>query len=82
MIKNKKKTIKKPLPPVLSMIEHQSVKYEFNWVSKKVSWLGFQEWAAEQIPAGATNVTLELIEEWQYDDCLTALEIAWDLKRK
>ena len=54
--------------------------YNFSWVSKKVSWAGFQEWVKSVVPKGAKDVTLELREDWCYDDCFTYLEIAWKKK--
>lgn len=74
----KVKILVKPVKPEKTVVEHRSTRYDFNWVSKKVSWEGFQVWVKEQVPAGATDVTLELIEDWQYDDCLTSLELSWD----
>lgn len=78
-MKNKKvKIIKKPIPPEKTVVERRSVRYDFNWVSKKVAWEGFQAWAKEKIPTAATDVTLELLEEWEYDDCYTSLELSWN----
>jgi len=68
----------KPEKPQKKITQRQTATYNFDWVSKKVSWDGFLDWAKETIPAGAKDVTLELIEDWQYDDCITYLELSWD----
>jgi len=74
----KVKVMKKPTKPEKMVVERRSVRFDFNWISKKVSWTGFQEWVKDQVPPDATDVTLELIEEWEYDDCLTSLELSWN----
>lgn len=70
----------KPIKPRKKIIVEGSATYDFNWVSKKVSWAGFQEWVKEVVPRGAKDVTLELREDWEYDSCFTYLEISWKIK--
>lgn len=67
----------KPEKPKKKVIIVGSATYDFNWVSKKVSWDGFQEWVRSAVPSGAKDVTLELREDWSYDSCFTYLEISW-----
>jgi hypothetical protein len=75
----KMKVIRKPTKPDRYVLERQSAVYNFNWVSKKVAWSDFQDWVYEQLPGSATDITLELVEEWMYDDCTTYLELSWNL---
>lgn len=67
----------KPEKPTKKIAVKHSVNYDFDWASKKVSFDGFLAWAKEQIPRGADDVTLELVEHWEYDDVFTYLQIAW-----
>lgn len=55
----------------------RSIKFDFDWISKKVSLTYFMDWCNDNVPANAIDMTLELVEVWEYDDCLTYLEIAW-----
>lgn len=50
--------------------------YDFHWVSKKVALQEFLDWCKD-IPTDAKEVTLELKEDWEYDDCITYLELEW-----
>lgn len=68
----------KPEKPKKKILQKQSATFDFNWVSKKVALDAFLAWIKETIPAGAKDVTLELREDWEYDDCLTSLELAWE----
>lgn len=70
--------IKKPEKPTKKIVQKNSVTYDFNWVSKKVSLDSFLEWCKESIPKSARSVTLELREDWEYDDCFTYLELEWE----
>lgn len=54
-----------------------STTFDFNWVSKKVALSTFTDWVKNAVPKNAKDITLELVEEWQYDDCITYLELAW-----
>lgn len=70
----------KPEKPKKKIIMEDCATYDFNWVSKKVSWEGFQAWVKQIVPRGAKDVTLELREDWEYDDCFTYLKISWKKK--
>ena len=66
--------------PKKTVLIAESKSFDFNWASKKVALQHFMQWCYDNVPLGAEDVTLELVEDWQYDDCQTYLEIAW--KRK
>ena len=70
----------KPEKPNKKTVVTGYARYDFNWVSKKVSWEVFKDWVKEIVPRGAYDVTLELREDWEYDTCFTSLEIAWKKK--
>lgn len=70
--------ITKPEKPKNKIIQKQYATFNFDWVSKKVHIDTFLDWVKEAIPSGAKDVTLELKEDWEYDDCLTSLELAWE----
>jgi hypothetical protein len=66
--------------PTKKITVRQSIDYNFNWVGKKVALDVFNDWCKENIPRGAKDVTLELMEDWEYDSCLTYLQLSWDLE--
>jgi hypothetical protein len=70
----------KPEKPKKKITQRQTATFDFNWVSKKVAIETFLAWVKETTPTGAKDVTLELIEDWDYygNDCVTSLELAWD----
>jgi hypothetical protein len=68
----------KPDKPKKKITQRQTASFDFNWVSKKVAIGTFLAWIKETTLAGAKDVTLELKEDWEYDDCLTSLELSWD----
>lgn len=68
--------MKSLIKPKKKITQKNSKNYDFNWVSKKVSLEVFLEWCKD-IPAGADDVTLELKEDWEYDSCLTYLQLEW-----
>jgi hypothetical protein len=72
-------TTTKPKSPKKKITIKHSTTYDFNWVSKKVSLEHFLAWIKATIPPRAKDVTLELREDWEYDSCLTYLELAWDV---
>ena len=72
--------MKKPIKPKKIINVTQTATFDFNWISKKVSLDVFQKWIKETVPKGATNVTLELCEDFTYDNDLTWLEIGWTVK--
>jgi hypothetical protein len=63
--------------PAKTILITESKSFDFDWTSKKVALQYFMQWCKENVPTGAQDVTLELMEDWQYDDCQTYLEIAW-----
>jgi len=63
-------------PEKVSLIPFDA-NYDFDWCSKKVSLEVFNEWCKEVVPDGATDVTLELKEDWEYDTCMTYLQVEW-----
>lgn len=72
------KTVTKPVKPEKRITVRNSTTYDFNWVSKKVAIGNFLAWVKESTPANAKDVTLELVEEWEYDSCLTYLRLEWE----
>ena len=70
----------KPIKPKKIIEVRHTVSFDFNWVSKKVSLKVFQDWIKNTVPHNAIDVTLELKEDWNYDDCQTSLELAWIAK--
>ncbi len=72
------KTLTKPEKPKKRITVRNSATYDFNWVSKKVALDSFLAWTKEVTPANAKDVTLELVEEWMYDDCITYLRLEWE----
>jgi len=70
----------KPIKPKKIIDVVHTATYDFNWVSKKVSLDDFQEWIKETVPHKATDVTLELCEDFEYDNQLTWLEVGWTTK--
>lgn len=52
--------------------------FDFNWVSKKVSLKVFNDWCKSTVPLNSKDVTLELVEEWDYDNGITYLKIEWE----
>ena len=71
------KIITKAKVPEKTIIEQKTATYDFNYVSKKVALATFIEWCEDKVPFGATDITIELQETWEYDDCFTSLELAW-----
>lgn len=71
-------SITKPVKPKKRITIRNSATYDFNWVSKKVSLAVFQAWCKDTIPANAKDVTLELVEDWEYDSCFTYLRLEWE----
>jgi len=69
----------KPQKPVKKMMIKSNANFDFNWVSKKVSLDLFNKWCEEVVPAGAVDVTLELKEDWNYDDVSTYLQVSWEV---
>ena len=69
--------MKKPVKPKKFIEINKTATYDFNWVSKRVSLETFQKWIRDTTPYNAKDITIELKEDWQYDDCLTSLELAW-----
>lgn len=67
----------KPTKPTKKILVKNYANYDFDWVSKKVSLQGFISWCKEKVPPDAEDVTLELMEDWNYDSSLTYLQIAW-----
>lgn len=76
------KQIAKPTKPSKRIVVRERATYNFDWASKKVSLLVFLDWCKNIIPQGAMDVTLELCEDFSYDDEITWLEIAWDKEVK
>ena len=70
--------MKKPKKPKKKNTCKKYATYDFHWVSKKVSLEVFQDWCKETIPANAKDVTLELREDWEYDSCMTYLQLEWE----
>lgn len=68
----------KPVKPTKKIIVKHNITYDFDWISKKVSFDGFLAWKKENIPANAKDVTLELVEDWEYDSCFTYLRLEWE----
>ena len=69
------------IKPSKKIIVNESISFhEFDFACKKVSLSHFMKWCKEKIPARAQDVTLELVEDWQYDSCFPYLELSW--KRK
>lgn len=67
-----------PEKPQKRITVRNSATYDFNWVSKKVALGSFLDWVKDTTPANAKDVTLELVEEWMYDDCTTYLQLEWE----
>ncbi len=57
-----------------------SKRFPFSFVSNKVSLEYFMTWCKKEIPKSAIDVTVELCEDWDYDNCDSYLEIAWNQK--
>jgi predicted nucleic acid-binding protein len=75
----------KPQKPKKKIVIHGSTKYEFNFVSNKVSLIVFLDWLKTAIPKGASDVTLELAEsKYEEDGDASWIEIAWakEIKNK
>lgn len=72
--------MKKPEKPTKKIVQNRVVNYDFNFASKKVSLDSFLEWCLDTIPEGVDNVTIELVENWEYDDCITYLQLGWEEK--
>lgn len=68
----------KPEKPKKRIAVRNAATYDFNWVSKKVALDTFLAWCKATIPANAKDVTLELREDWEYDSCLTYLQLEWE----
>ena len=66
---------KKPIKPT-----KYSKNFPFSFVSPKVSLEYFIEWCKKEIPKSAPDVTIELKEDWNYDDCNCYLEFSWKQK--
>jgi hypothetical protein len=69
--------MKKPEKPTKKIEIQNCATYNFDGVSKKVVLSNFLEWAKKTAPKGSKDITLELVEEWMYDDCYTYLQLAW-----
>lgn len=68
----------KPEKPKKRITVRNSATFNFEWVSKKVSLDHFLDWCKQSVPNKAKDVTLELVEEWMYDDCSAYLQLEWD----
>jgi hypothetical protein len=72
--------IQKPKRPTKYIWQNNYRTFDFNYVSKKVSLDYFIEWCKKEVPKNAKDVTLELNEYWEYDDCIVSLNITWKEK--
>lgn len=68
----------KPEKPKKLITIRKYTTYDFTWVSKKVALDNFLDWCKKSTPANAKDVTLELVEDWEYDSCFTYLRLEWE----
>lgn len=57
----------KPTKPTKKVEVTQSASFYFDHVSKKVSIDHFNEWVKQSAPTGATDITLSLEENYDYE---------------
>lgn len=69
--------MQEPKKPTKKIEVRKSTLFPFDYVSKKVSLSYFLNWVKENLPKGSKDITLELAEEWCYEDCITSLEVGW-----
>lgn len=68
----------KPVKPKKKIVIESSANFwDWDFTCKKVSLNHFLDWCKTTIPSKAKDVTIELEEEWQYDDCIVSLKLSW-----
>ena len=70
---------KMKIPKKINIIKHMK-NYPFDFVSKKVALTHFFDWVETCLGdrKSSSNETLHLCEDWEYDDCLTSLQLSWE----
>lgn len=59
------------------IIEGSTPFYDFDFACKKVSLQHFLDWCKKSLPPKAKDVTIEIDETWEYDDCIVSLVLNW-----
>ncbi len=59
------------------VIEGSATFYDFDFTCKKVSLSHFLDWCKKAAPPKAKDMTLQIREDWEYNDCIVSLELQW-----
>lgn len=67
----------KPIKPKKKIIVNDSARLDFGFTNNKMAISAFLDWVNTTPPKGAFDITIELCEDWCYDDCISSLELSW-----